>query len=75
MALSYNDATRKVNSVKNLENYLALYICVKGCLDVPNNKTIDDYTAEELKEMPRKYLNSADALKLMGVKIEKNCRE
>lgn len=71
MALSYKEADKKVSDVKYLENYLALWITIKGIIDVPEGVNPDTLSEDELKALPRKYINSADALKLMGVKIEK----
>ena len=71
MAFSYKEAQMRVQDVENLENMLAFLITVKGVYDVPAGKTIHDYTREELKALPRKYINSSEALKLMGVKVEK----
>ena len=71
MALSYQKASRKVNDVKYLENYLALWITIMGVVDAPPGTSLKDLSKEELEKMPRRYINSADALKLMGVKIEK----
>ena len=71
MALSYKEADKKVSDVKYLENYLALWITIKGIIDVPEGVNPDTLSEDELKALPRKYINSAVALKLMGVKIEK----
>ena len=72
MAFSYEEAQRKIGDVENLENMLAFLITVKGVYDVPKGKTINDYTKEELKALPRRFVNSSEALKLMGVKVEKS---
>ena len=74
MALSYKEADRKISDIKYLENYLALYIMILGVIDAPPGTNLEDYTKEELRNMKRKYINSADALKLMGVKIEKETK-
>lgn len=71
MAYSYQDANKKISDIKYLENYLALWITIKGCIQLPEGVKAEDLSEDELKELPRKYINSADALKLMGVKIEK----
>ena len=71
MAYSYQDANKKVSDIKYLENYLALWITIKGCIQLPEGVKAEDLSEDELRELPRKYINSADALKLMGVKIEK----
>lgn len=71
MAFSYKEASRKVCDVVHLENYLALWIAIKGVIELPEGVRAEDLSKEELRELPRKDINSADALKLMGVKIEK----
>lgn len=72
MAFSYKDAQMRVKDVENLENYLALWITIKGILDVPKGVSVEEMTEEELKACKRKYINSSEALKLMGVKVEKS---
>lgn len=72
MALSYKEANRKVSDVKHLENYLALWLVIKGTIELPEGVRAEDLSEEELRGLPRRYINSADALKLMGVKIEKS---
>ena len=49
--------------IENLENYLALYLCIKGIKDKDND---DCYN--------RKYLTSSEALKLMGLDV-KECQK
>lgn len=71
MAFSYQEASKKVSDVKYLENYLALWITIKGVIDLPEGVKAEDLSEKELRELPRRYINSSDALKLMGVKIEK----
>ena len=71
MALSYKEATKKVSDIEHLENYLALYIAIKGVIELPEGVRPEDVTKEDIKNLPRRHINSADALKLMGVKIEK----
>lgn len=51
----------RVKDIENLENYLALYLCIKGI------KTEDNSREKE-------YLTSADALKLMGLDV-KECKK
>lgn len=53
----------RVKDIENLENYLALYLCIKG---VKNKEKDDDYN--------RAYLTSAEALKLMGLDV-KECKK
>lgn len=71
MALSYKEAQRKVSDVEHLENYLALWLCIKGVIDLPDDIRAEELPKEYLRKLPRREINSADALKLMGVKIEK----
>ena len=71
MAYSCREASKRVSDIKYLENYLALWITIKGCIQLPEGVKAEDLSEDELRELPRKYINSADALKLMGVKIEK----
>ena len=72
MATSKKDAIKKVSDIRFLENYLALYLCIKGVIEVPDGMRCEEITKEMAKTLPRKEINSADALKLMGIKIEKN---
>lgn len=60
-----------VNDIKHLENYLALWICIKGVIKIDKNK---EYTIDELRALPREYLNTCDALKLMGLDV-KECKK
>lgn len=53
----------RIKDIDNLENYLALYICIKG---VKNKENDDDYN--------RVYLTSSEALKLMGLDV-KECKK
>ena len=53
----------RVKDIENLENYLALYLCIKG---VKNKEKDDDYN--------RAYLTSSEALKLMGLDV-KECKK
>lgn len=71
MAFSYQEASKKVSDIKYLEQYLALWITIKGIIELPEGVKAEDLSKEELRKLPRKYINSSDALKLMGVKIEK----
>lgn len=61
----------RVKDIEYLENYLALWICIKGVIRKDSNK---DYSLEELKKLPRRHLNSGEALKLMGLDI-KECKK
>ncbi len=59
----------KINEVEHLENYLALWICIKGCIIREKDK---DYTIDELKKLPRYYPNSGEVLKMMGLDIKED---
>lgn len=48
-----------------------MWICIKGVIRKESNK---EYTKEELKKLPRMYLNSGEALKLMGLDV-KECKK
>lgn len=52
-----------MNDIENLENYLALYLCIKGVKNKDGTKT-----------KKKKYLTSAEALRLMGLDV-KECRK
>lgn len=47
-----------------MENYLALYICIKGYVKKEKNK---EYTKEELRALPRIYPYPCDAIKMFGL--------
>lgn len=53
----------RVKDVENLENYLALYICIKGIKKKENDNQYN-----------REYLTSAEALKFMGLDV-KECKK
>lgn len=59
------------NDIEHIENYLALWICIKGVIRKEKNR---EYTKEELKQLPRVYLNSGEVLKLMGLDV-KECQK
>lgn len=48
-----------------------MYICIKGVIRKEKGK---EYTKEDLKTLPRMYLNSGEALKLMGLDV-KECKK
>lgn len=50
-----------IKDIPNLENYLALYLCIKG-------------TKETGETKKKRYLTSAEALRLMGLDV-KECRK
>lgn len=52
-----------VSDIPNLENYLALYLCVKGIKEKDGNK-----------QKKKIYLTSAEALRLMGLDV-KECQK
>ena len=51
---------KRVKDIPNLENYLALYLCIKGVKDDKSTK--------------KRYLTSAEALRLMGLDV-KECQK
>lgn len=55
----------RIKDIDNLENYLALYICIKGVKN-KDKENDDDYN--------RAYLTSSEALKLMGLDV-KECKK
>lgn len=64
--------TEAIKDILYIENYFALWICIKGILDIDENININDLTNEQLRKCKRKYIKSSEALKLMGIKIEKD---
>ena len=59
----------KICDIPFICNYLALYVVIKGCIIKEEGK---EYTKEELRQLPRRYIYSNEALKLMGLDIKES---